>query len=171
MIIKYSKNWLPQAAVEQLGLLPLQHRPGPGVGVEAADEVVDLLGALVEVDPANLRLVEVCVVGGAHLRLLDPHSRLLGDHLDRLSHGLHSLGVHEVVVEAVHGVVDGDVALPGEEKVPGVQTVVRVEDGETSLGVSLYQSPGDGAGSSVAGQQGGVETDGPGTQETMYIAM
>ena len=120
---------------------------------------MDLLGGLVQVHTAGLRLVEEGVVGGAHLGLLDPHGGLLGDHLDSLPHGLHSLGVHEVVVEAVHGVVDGDVALPGEEQVSRIQTIVRVEDGKTSPGVSLYESPGDGAGPSVAGQQGGVETD------------
>ena len=129
---------------------------------------MDLLGCLVQVDSADFRLVEEGVVGGANLGLLDPHGGLLGDHLDRLPHGLHPLGVHEVVVKAVHGVVDGDVALPGEEEVARVQAVVRVEDGETSPGVSLYQSPGDGAGSSVAGQEGGMETDGPGEQVTIY---
>ena len=126
---------------------------------------MDLLGGLVQVDSADFWLVEEGVVGGANLGLLDPHGGLLGDHLDSLPHGLHSLGVHEVVVETVHGVVDGDVALPGEEEVSRVQTVVRIEDGETSPCVSLYHGPGNGTGSSVTRQQRGVETDGPGRQE------
>ena len=79
-------------------------------------------------------------------------------YIDIHTNYLDALGVHEVVVEAVHGVVDGDVALPGEQQVPGVEAGVRVEDGEPARGVPLDQGPGDGAGAAVAGQQRRVET-------------
>ena len=130
---------VPEAAAEQLGLLAVEHGPGPGVAVEAADKVVDGLGRLAEVSPAQLGLVEESVVRGPDLGLLDARRPVLGDHLNGLGHGPDALRVHEAVVQRVHGVVDGDGALPGQQDVPSVEAVVGVEDGEASLCVALYK--------------------------------
>ena len=134
-------------------VLSIHHRPGARVGVQTSDEIVDVLCRLVEVDLAEVRFVEEGIIGGPNLGLFDTNSSVLGNHLDSLAHGLDSLGVHEVVVEAVNGVVDGDVALPGQQEVTSIKTSIRIEDGESSSCISFYQCPGDGAGSSVSWQQ------------------
>ena len=88
---------------------------------------MDFLCWLVEINSAEFRFVEESIIGGSNLRLFDAHSSVLSYHLHSLTHGLDTLGIHEVVVETVHSVIDGDIALPGEEKVPCVQSLVRVE--------------------------------------------
>merc|ERR1719474_2259404 len=64
----------------------LDSSPGAWGGIEASDEVVDLLGRLTHVHAAHLWFVEKGVVGGTDLRLLDHRGAVFGDHLDSLAH-------------------------------------------------------------------------------------
>ena len=73
--------------------------------VQTSNEVVNLFRRLIQVHFAKLGLVQERVVGGAFFRLSYFRSFFLSNQVDGLGHGTDALGVHEPVVEAVHGVV------------------------------------------------------------------
>jgi len=73
--------------------------------VQASNEVVNLFSGLVQVDFAQLGLVQERVVSGAFFRLSNFGRFFLRNQVDGLSHGLDALGIHEPVIQAIHGVI------------------------------------------------------------------
>ena len=47
-------------------------------------------------------------------------------NLDSFSHGLHTLGIHKAVVQAVNCVIHGDVALPEYVKIMKMLKMVNI---------------------------------------------
>jgi hypothetical protein len=79
---------------------------------------VNLLGRLIQIDPTNLRFVQVGIIGGSFLWLDKLRSLVLCNQVDGLGHCLDALWVHEPVVDGVDGVVFADGAFPLEVILP-----------------------------------------------------
>ena len=141
---------VPDLGLEQPRLLAVQLSPSSRDRIQTPDEIVDLLGGLVQVQLGHFRFVHHRVVSGADFRLRDDRRALLGDEVDGLRHGLDADGVHEVVVQAVHRVVLTDLALPLEQDRSSIKSIVSPKDAESSFLVSLDQSPTDRRGSPMS---------------------
>src|SRR5581483_11116113 len=131
-----------------------------GLGVAAADEVVDLARRAVPAHGGVLVRTER-VVGRAALVLRDAGRPSRCDEIDRLDHA-GDAGLEDLVeVERSRRVVRADRDLALEQDRPRVDAGVRPEDGEAAARLAADELPRERAAAAIARQERGMEAERP----------
>ena len=146
--------------VEHLEFHPVQGGPRAGRRIAAANQVVDEIHVVGPVD-ARLALAAPAFIAGLRLVL---HQLLVlagHDQVGRLDHGGHAHGKQAIEVDRAQRVVGADLGFLLQHHVAFVEAVVRAENRQARLGLTLDDGPVDRGRPSIFRQQRGVVLDRP----------
>ena len=125
-----------------LSLLAVEHGPGAGRRIAAADQPVDLLPRLAPIDLGVVGAAEA-FVGRLGFVLLDAR-RLAGFHeIDAFQHRLDAHREQAVEIDGAERVGVGDRRFLLDQDVAGIEAVVRPEDRQAGFLLALDDRPVD----------------------------